>query len=122
MTDVQKVRYLITGDPDSSLFTDEQIQLFLDQEASSSGIDQIRLAAADGLDLLGAKSAQSSSTSLRLGDYAEGSKDQSKSFQDQAERMRDLVYNTPAFAIAEQNLSSFNALEIIRNFILRNEI
>lgn len=122
MTDVQKVRYLITGEPDSSLFTDEQIQLFLDQEASSSGIDQIRLAAADGLDLLGAKSAQSSSTSLRLGDYSEGSKDQSKSFQDQAQRMRDLVYNTPAFAIAEQNLSSFNALEIIRNFILRNEI
>jgi hypothetical protein len=27
----------------------------------------------------------------------------------------------PAFAVAEENLSSFNELTIIRNFVLRNE-
>lgn len=64
---------------------------------------------------------RSGGTSVKIGDY-ETAVDVgalAKSLLDQAEGYRTLVEETPAFAIAEENLSAFNELIIISNWIYR---
>jgi hypothetical protein len=38
-----------------------------------------------------------------------------------AARFRELDENTPAFGVAEENVSQFNELDIIKNYIQRTE-
>lgn len=42
--------------------------------------------------------------------------------KEQAQRWRDVVENMPAWGIIEENLSGFNELTIIRNWVMRNEV
>lgn len=118
MTDVDKVRVLI-GDTAKVLFpTDDQIQMFLDLQSPITGTELLYMSAANACDALAAKFSQGA-TSIKLGNFSQQFKGSDTSFAAQAKAYRDLVYNTPAFAIAEENLSSMNALQIIRNFIMR---
>lgn len=116
MTNIDKVRLLI-GDQDvPQNFADADIQAFLDLSDVYAGNDQIFMAAALGCDQQAKVSAPNSG--LKLGDYSTN-KGITTDFQTAAQRYRDIVCNTPAFAIAEKNLSGFSELEIIRNYVLR---
>jgi hypothetical protein len=115
MTDVEKVRTLI-GDPAgaSQKFTDDQIQFFLDTSSGS-----LFMASALACDSLASK-VGATLKEVRIGDFLDSSgKNQVQVLQAQAEAFRNLEYNTPAFAIVEEDLSDFNALIIIRNYVLR---
>lgn len=113
MTPVMQVRVLI-GDQNSVKFTDDEVQLFLDVSDES-----LFLAAALGCDAQASKIG-ANLKEQRLGDFSDSSgRNQVAALQAQALAYRKLEYETPAFAIAEQNLSDFNALIIIRNFVLR---
>lgn len=116
MTDIEKVRTLI-GDPAGAdqTFSDAEIQLFLD--LSNGSLLLATALACERLAIVAAGTAQQT----KLGDYTVSFKNSDVSFQTQADRFRDLEYNTPAFAIIEENLSSFNELTIIRNYVLRTE-
>lgn len=114
-TDVGKVRLLI-GDTDitSPKFQDDELSALLTFENGEWG-----LAAADALESLAA-TVGSTQSSVKIGDYQNSAADQVKNLQTQAQRLRDMVWNTPAFAAIEDDVSSFTRLEIIRNWILRN--
>jgi hypothetical protein len=117
MTDVQKLRILI-ADPAgaSQQFSDSDLQFMLDLNDGS-----LYLAAAIACDTLASK-VGSSLQEVRIGDFMDSSgRNQVAALQAQAESWRTLEYETPAFAIAEENLSNFNELNIIRNYILRTE-
>lgn len=117
MTDIEKVR-LLANDVNSVVFTDAQIQAFLDLSSSFAGNDQIFFASALACDQRGAKAA--STGGVKIGDYSTN-KGASTEYAAAAQRYRDIVLNTPAWAIVEENLSEMNALIIIRNYILRTE-
>lgn len=121
-TDVGKVRYLI-GDvvAASATFTNEEITGFLAFVADQNfGVQSILLACAFACDAM-ASLLTRTMQAIKLGDYQNDDSSKVKAFKDQATRFRDLEYNTPAFAVVEENLSGFNELEIIRNYILRTE-
>lgn len=127
MTDLQKVRLLI-GDQLSAAFTDDEIQTFLDLRSAEAGYnDQFYMAAYLALKSLASKvsvALRSGGTSVKIGDF-ETSTDignLSKAILEQAQGYYDLVMNTPAFAIAEENLSQFNELTIIRNWMFRIQL
>lgn len=117
MTSNQKVRVLC-NDTTSVIFTDDQIDAFIDLSSDYSGNDQIFFAAALALDTRAAKSA--STGGLRLGDYMTN-KGAATEYAAQAQRLRDVVNNTPAWYDVEENVSEMNALTILRNYILRSE-
>lgn len=116
MTDIQKVRTLI-GDPAgaSQQFSDTEIQMFLDTMNGS-----LFLSCALALDAKAAAVA-ANSQEVRIGDYQTSDRNRLQAIQAQAEKFRTLEFETPAFAIVEDNVSEMNALQIIRNFILRTE-
>ena len=126
MTPVQTVRLLI-GDAASAAFTaDSDIQAFLDLNSLYAGTnDQFYMAAYLALKSLGARlmiALRGGGSSVKIGDFEFSSEVSgiAKAFLDQAQGYYDLVMNTPAFAIAEENLSSFNELRIIENWILKH--
>lgn len=113
MTDIQAVRTLI-GDQGSVYFTDAEIQLFLDTTGNSyfmsASLACNSLAARVGANL----------QEVRIGDFLDQSgRNQVQALQAQADAWKQLEYDTPAWAIIENNNSDFNALIIIRNFVLR---
>jgi hypothetical protein len=114
-TDVGKVRFFINDQNEPAQFTDEEIQAMLDLNGGS-----LYLAAAMCLESLASKYA-GSSTLVQIGDFETRKGDKSKQYLDAAQRMREVEDNIPSFAIAEQNLSSFNEIEIIRNWVFRTE-
>lgn len=127
LSDIQKVRLLI-GDQLSVAFTDDQIQTFLDLRSAEAGYnDQFYMAAYLGLKSLASQLSvklRAGSTSTKIGDF-ETSTDigsLSKAILDQAEGYRTLVEETPAFAVAEENLSPFSELTIIKNWIFRTQL
>lgn len=113
-TDAGKVRALI-GDTDitNPQFTDDEVAAFLLLNNGS-----LLLAAADALDAMAAKAARGASIT-KLGDYQLDTTDAATQLQSLAEKLRDREYNTPAFAVVEDNVSGFSELEIIRNYLLR---
>lgn len=116
MTQVEIVKILIGT---QSSLTDDDIQSLLDlNSANFDGTDQIYMASALACERLAADAANSAQQE-KIGDYSVSFKNSDVSFQTQADRFRALVYETPAFAIAEQNLTSFSAWELVRNYILR---
>jgi hypothetical protein len=123
-TQVGRLRYLI-GDltSASASFSDEDLQGFLSLTALTSvdGMTQsLLLAAAFACDSMAAQAARVMED-IKLGDYQNSDNEKVTHLKSMADRFRDLEYNTPAFAVAEENLSAFNELDIIRNFILRTE-
>ena len=119
-----KVRYLI-GDitQATASFTDEELQGFLTfsgMTAPDGQTQSIFLAAALACDSMASQVARTMEK-FAIGDYDNDESKKYDALKNQAQKFRDLEYNTPAFAVAEENLSGFNELEIIRNFILRTE-
>lgn len=118
MTATEKVRLLANDESAPQQFTDDDIAAFLDLNSDYSGNDQIYMASALAYETKAGKSAKTSG--FKLGDYSTN-KGITADYQSAAQKLRDIVNNTPAFAVAEENLSTFNQLEIIRNYILRTE-
>lgn len=81
------------------------------------------LACAQAMDALAARTAAGQTgQSITRGNYKLVGKDQVTALQAAAQRFRDAVNNLPAWGIIEENLSGFNELVIIRNWILRTEL
>lgn len=126
MTAIEKVKVIVFGDVNDTTYTDAEIQVFLDL----TGDDQSELmASAMILDARALSSATSSSSgsgaSLAIGDYSQSDSQSvsatSSAYKQQAEILRELYYNTPAFAIVEDNLSWFGEAQLVRNYISRHE-
>ena len=130
MTQIDQV-HLLTGDPGAVLFTDDQIQAFLDMTTMQAvpgpwpnagpAAPSTLLAAALACDCLAVMTMANAGgvTTVKIGDYSQ-TLDAAK-FTALAEQYRKVEYETPAFDIVEDDLSYFNALQIIRNYILRTE-
>jgi hypothetical protein len=137
LSDIEKVRLLIgapvtvftSGGASTTIsYTDDEIQAFLDLWTVYAGTnDQYYMAAYLGLKALASRFMvlfRSGGTSVKIGDFETSIEVGAfaKSLLDQAEGYRVLVEETPAFAIAEENLSMFNELIIIRNWIYRTQL
>jgi len=120
MTDIQKVRLLIGDNGSPQEFADSDIQAFLDITAPAPGFNSIYLACALACDVR-ASSISQNAQEIKIGDYSTSDRTRLAAIQQQALKFRQLEFETPAWAIVEQNLSEFNALMIIRNYILRTE-
>ena len=79
------------------------------------------LSCATAFDALAGKVSSLHGQTITLGDFTVTAKDQVASLQNMAQKFRDAVYNLPAWGIVEENLSGFNELTIIRNWVLRTE-
>lgn len=119
MTDIQKVRLLIGDNTSPQEFSDSDIQAFLDITAFS-GTNSLFLASALACDARAA-SVSANAQEVKIGDYTQSDRTRLAAIQTQADKFRQLEYETPAFAIVEDNVSEFNALTIIRNYVLRTE-
>lgn len=136
LTQAQMVATLIgdTGAP--ALFTADQYNFFLQMaglnlsplgNSYSSGtnnsdggmLTEIFFAAAQALYALAAAGAVTL-TETRIGDYMDSSgRNKVAALRAAGDAFLAIYYNTPAWAIVEENLSDMNALIIIRNFVLR---
>lgn len=114
-TDIGKIRYLI-GDITSATanFQDETLSAFLTLSGS------VYLSCALALDSLAATAA-TNLNDIVLGSLKINETSKVQELRAQAQAFRELEYNTPQFDVAEENLSGFNELEIIRNNILRTQ-
>ncbi len=97
-TDIGKIRLLI-GDKDitNTVFTDEELQIFLDLQAS------LNAAAAEALEAWAATYA-ANADSEKIGDYAYTQKNVDK-LLDLAKRLRDKDSSTPYQTWAEMDLT-----------------
>jgi hypothetical protein len=118
MTDADKVRVLIgDNDPDTNKwqFADADLATYLDVEQGD-----LLLAAALALDAMAAKAdVTPHQVSIGKFQYSAG-RTQIRQLTQQAEAFRKRAYETPAFAVIEENLSTVNELLLLRNQILRN--
>jgi hypothetical protein len=73
------------------------------------------------LDSLAARFA-SKLNNITLGSLKIDETSKVNALKEQAQRWRDIVENMPAWGIAEENLSTFNELQIIRNWVMRTEV
>lgn len=113
---IDQVRFLIDDTQSSGhKFEDEEIQFFLNLYNGS-----IFYAGAACLEKLATKFA-SQSQAVKIGDYQYSASTGAQQYRDMAQRLRDMEDNYPAFGIAEEDLSGFNELTIIRNYVLRTE-
>lgn len=118
-----------------TLFTTDQYAFFLQQAGmnlspisnsfssgtiANSGIQsELFFAAAQALKSLAAQAAVGL-TEVRIGDYQDSSgRNKVTALNAAADAFMKLYYETPAWAIIEENLSDMNALITIRNFVLR---
>ena len=127
--DIGKVRLLIADTssiPPGPSFQDADIQGFLDLEG-----ENVLLAAADACDALAAKIAQTLAGSggrgqkVQIGNYSvytQAGQTAYDAFITQAKNLRCRASgeNDPAFLVAEQSLSSFNTIDMLRNWALAN--
>jgi hypothetical protein len=128
MTDQDKLRLLI-NDQAKAEFTDDEIQGFLDTAATLestvagvaiSGNGNLILAAYLATQSLVVKYSSVETRSVSIGGFQTSiGRSQVRMLEQQAERWYELYLNTPAFAIAEENNSAYNQLQMIRNAILR---
>lgn len=138
LTQVQMVATLI-GDnaANPTLFTNDQYAFFLTMAGMNlspisnpyssnttpndgGGIyTELFFAAAQALKSLAAQAAVNL-TETRIGDYMDSSgRNKVTALNAAAEGFMDLYYNTPAWAIIEEDLSDLNSLITIRNYVLR---
>ncbi len=135
-TTTGKMRLLL-GDTNSSSpnFQDEELSTIADitttqlsgnaalfGEQSLATNDVLFHACANAVDSLAARiGSGKGGQTYKLGDYEITGSDQVKTLQDIAQRFRDAINNMPAWSIVQENLSGFNELTIIRNWVLRTE-
>ena len=136
-----KMRFLL-GDITASgaNFQDEELnmvlQLTVSQLSGPAGVpnqigfgpllqqnEVLFLACGTALDSLATRVASGpAGQTISIGDFKLSGKDQVTTIKSMAQAFRDAIYNLPAWADAEQNLSGFNELTIIRNWVLRTEL
>ena len=141
-TTIGKMRLLlgdtVNNPPGLPNFQDEELQALLDttdfilagpQGSVSFGGQTIPeneilfMACANAMDSLATRVASSpNGQTIKIGDYSLTGKDQVASLQAIAQRFRDAIENMPAYGVIEENLSGFNELVIIRNWVLRTEM
>jgi len=97
------------------LFTDEEIQIFLDRASSD-----VMLASVYAL-LAIASSRALLAKMVKIGDYSQDLKTVADSLRAQAKALVDLNNMTPAGDAAEQAVTDFAARDIIYNSYLRSE-
>lgn len=115
MDPIPAVRLLIGSPTSANEFQDSDIQMFLDVNSGSLYL-ACALALESRASLLSANAQE-----VKIGDYSTSDRNRLASIQAQADKFRLIEFETPAFAIVEDNVSEFNALMIIRNYILRTE-
>ena len=123
---------VLINDSDAKEFTTDQIQSFLDQastiESSAAGTPltgdgNLLLAAFLATQSLVVKYSTIPIQEVSIGGFqTSAGRTQVRMLEAQADRWYQAYIDTPAFAIAEDNLSGFNELTIIRNWVLRNEV
>lgn len=80
------------------------------------------VACANALDALAARVASGpNGQDIQIGDFNLTGSSQVEKLQEMAEKFREAVNNVPAWGIVEENLSGFNELTIMRNWVLRTE-
>lgn len=138
-TTIGKMRLLLGDTVQASAnFQDEELQAILDitdftlagpRGSVSFGGQTIPeneilfMACANAMDALASRvAATPNGQTVKIGDYSITGKDQVQKLQDIAQRFRDAIENMPAYGIVEENLSAFNELLIIRNWVLRTEM
>jgi hypothetical protein len=137
LTQAQMVATLI-GDSitNPTLFTTDQYNMFLtlagmnltpvanpyssNTNPNDGGMQtELFFAAAQALKSLAAQAAVGL-TEVRIGDYQDSSgRNKVSAVQAAADAFMKLYYETPAWAIIEEDLSDMNALITIRNYVLR---
>jgi len=132
---IGQMRLLIADtDGTTPLFQDEELQAFQDITSmmlvgpttffGGGDIPQqelLLLSCAQAMDALANKVSATHGQTVTIGDFTVAAQDQVTSLQGTAQRFRDAVNNLPAWGIIEENLSGFNELTIIRNWVLRTE-
>src|ERR1051326_3542712 len=115
---VGRVRLYVPGDtdPTTSLLSDDEISAFLDIQAND-----IRLAAADALDMIGTSTAKVQQKIKLLNLELDGPA-VARVFQENAKRLRDRVDNAPYFDYAEQVNNAFSERERYLKQFLRGAI
>jgi len=118
---------LLINDQNATEFQDSDLQIFLDSAGYTGDGDPVDsalfLAASLASNSLVVKYGSVPVQEVSIGGFqTSAGRTQVGYLQQQADRFYQLYIDTPAFAIAEENLSGFNELEIIRNWVLRNEI
>ena len=113
MTDIEKVRLRI-GDTAGTIFTDPQIQDFLDEND-----DDILLAAADACEALAADAVKLHKAQS-IGRYSIDRKGLADTYMALAKELRARAGSeTPAYGVVEQAVSDFAASEIVDNEAMR---
>jgi hypothetical protein len=118
VSDLQKVRVLIgDNDPTDQDFSDDEIQTFLDTMSGS-----VFMACAVACDTAASRIGRHLQE-VKIGTFTDYSgRHQAAVLRTQADAWRQLEYDTPAFAVIEENTCGFNELVIIRNWVLRTEL
>jgi hypothetical protein len=113
MTNVQIVQTLL-GDPTGVIFTTAAVTQYL--QVTNQSLYMACCLACNAQGSVVAANLQE----VRIGDFVDSSgKNQVTALRAQADAWKQLEYDTPAWAIIEENLSDFNALILIRNYVLR---
>jgi hypothetical protein len=118
---------LLLGDTDLTAvtLTDEELtgiyQLTSTLNEASEGYEILLLSCAMALDSIAAKAAIISND-IVLGSLTLADRYKVQELRAMAKQFRQAVEEMPAFAISEENLSGFNELTIIRNYVLRTEV
>lgn len=110
---VDKVRLRI-GDTSSVIFTDAQINDFLEEQSNN-----ILLASADALYAMAADNALLAKMK-KIGSFTQDTRGQTAQLRETADAWRREVRRAGAFGVAEVNLTPFHAPIIIHNAEQRN--
>ena len=117
-TDIGKVRLYVPGetDPTTALLTDDEISAFLSVQSG-----EVRLAAADALDMIGTSTAKVQQKIKLLNLELDGPA-VARVYQENAKRLRDRVDEAPVFDWAEQVTNAFSERERYLKQFLRGQI
>jgi len=116
---------ILLNDQSAVEFTDSELQTFLDIAQFSGTLDDsaLFLAASLGTNSLVVKYGSIPVQEVSIGGFqTSAGRTQVRYLESQADRFYQLYIDAPAFAIAEDNLSAFNELAILRNWILRTQL
>ena len=116
MTDIEKVRLLIT-DTESNIFTNTEIQAFIDLNSINDESD-VRLAAANALEVMATDNALVQKKISTL-DLSTDGPALAQSLREGAKRLRNMVEEDVAFDYAEIGYNAWTIYNIIWNEQLR---
>lgn len=110
--DIGKVRLKITDKTEPFHFTDDELQIFLDEAGS------INVASATALETWASEIGRKEQNE-KIGDHQLDTKGRAAAMLKTADALRAIDEESPAFGIAEQNLSQANETDIVLNHFAR---